>query len=169
MCRCWITNRLVSYITVNGYLGLVLLFNTAILVVTLVKMWHIKFRSVQHGNRIRRLWKDWVTVLGLSVVLGLPWGLAFSTYGPLSLPGIYLFTTLNAFQGKCTVVVIVLDLFPLLFPLVMDCLKRFSVFEALDEHYVFSSSRFFYVLVVLLNHIQVNSRGEEFNQEFLHE
>ncbi|KAF4082919.1 hypothetical protein AMELA_G00134120 [Ameiurus melas] len=96
---CWITNRLVSYVTVNGYLGLVLLFNTAILVVTVVKMWHIKFRSVQHGNRIRLLWKDWVTVLGLSVVLGLPWGLAFSTYGPLSLPGIYLFTTLNAFQG----------------------------------------------------------------------
>ncbi|MCI4383160.1 hypothetical protein PGIGA_G00023070 [Pangasianodon gigas] len=96
---CWITDKTVSYITVNTYLGLVLVFNTAIMVLIVVKMWQLKLRGVQTGSRIRRLWKDWATMLGLSVILGLPWGLAFSTYGPLSLPGIYLFTTLNAFQG----------------------------------------------------------------------
>ncbi|KAK3562190.1 hypothetical protein QTP86_030189, partial [Hemibagrus guttatus] len=96
---CWITNKIVSYITVNGYLGLVLLFNTAIMVVVVVKLWQLKLRGVQTGSRLRRLWKDWVVLLGISVVLGLPWGLAFSTYGPLNLPGTYLFTILNAFQG----------------------------------------------------------------------
>lgn len=124
LCSCWITNKTVSYITVNGYLGLVLLFNTVIMVVIVLKLWQLKWQGVQTGNRLRRLWKDWASMLGLSVVLGLPWGLAFSTYGPLGLLGIYLFTTLNAFQGKCTVVVTVLslDLFPLLSPPVMDCL-----------------------------------------------
>lgn len=94
------------------------------MVVIVVKMWRLKLRGVQSGKRMRRLWKDCATLLGLSVVLGLPWGLAFSTYGPLSLPGIYLFTTLNAFQGKCTPVAIVLsiDLFELLLPPVMYCL-----------------------------------------------
>ncbi|XP_060796933.1 adhesion G protein-coupled receptor G3 [Neoarius graeffei] len=96
---CWITNKTVSYITVNGYLGLVLLFNTVIMVIIMLKLWQLKWQGVQTGNRLRRLWKDWASLLGISMVLGLPWGLAFSTHGPLSLPGIYLFTTLNAFQG----------------------------------------------------------------------
>lgn len=122
LCSCWITNKTVSYITVNGYLGLVLLFNTVIMVIIMLKLWQLKWQGVQTGNRLRRLWKDWASLLGISMVLGLPWGLAFSTHGPLSLPGIYLFTTLNAFQGKCTIVVtaLSLDLFPL--PPVMDCL-----------------------------------------------
>ncbi|XP_072516052.1 adhesion G-protein coupled receptor G1 [Salminus brasiliensis] len=101
MDLCWVTTKTVRYITVNGYLGLVLLFNIAILAVMLVKMRQLRVRSVQAGDRVRRIWKDWVTVLGLSCVLGLPWGLAFSTHGPqsISLPGIYLFTILNGFQG----------------------------------------------------------------------
>lgn len=45
-----------------------------------------------------RLWKDGATLLGLSCVLGLPWGLAGLTY--VSLPGIYLFTVLNSLQGQ---------------------------------------------------------------------
>lgn len=99
---CWITSKTGNYITVNGYLGLVLLFNTVIMVITVSRMWQLKLQGVQSGNKMRRLWKDCATLLGLSVVLGLPWGLAFSTHGPLSLPGIYLFTFLNAFQGKCS-------------------------------------------------------------------
>ncbi|XP_053369757.1 adhesion G protein-coupled receptor G3 isoform X2 [Clarias gariepinus] len=96
---CWINNKTVSYITVNGYLGLVLLFNIVIMGVIVVKVWQLKLRGVQTGNRLRRLWKDCAIILGLGVVLGLSWGLAFFTYGPLSLSGIYTFTILNSFQG----------------------------------------------------------------------
>uniref|UniRef100_A0A4W5JPB3 Adhesion G protein-coupled receptor G3 n=1 Tax=Hucho hucho TaxID=62062 RepID=A0A4W5JPB3_9TELE len=94
---CWISSAtdspgvVVSYITVSGYLGLVFLFNTAMLGVVVVKIWG------QRGKG--RMWKDWATVLGLSCVLGVPWGLAFCTYGPLSLPGLYLFSIFNCFQG----------------------------------------------------------------------
>ncbi|KAI4875394.1 hypothetical protein NFI96_018097, partial [Prochilodus magdalenae] len=95
---CWVTSKAARYITVNGYLGLVLLFNIVILAVVVVKMRQMRRQIVQVGNRVKRAWMDWATVLGLSCVLGLPWGLAFTTHGPLSRPGIYLHTIFNAFQ-----------------------------------------------------------------------
>lgn len=99
--------------------------------------------------------------MGISAALGLPWGLAFCTYGPLKLPGIYLFTIFNALQG--TLMLILLDFLPL-------SLIRFCV--GVDEHDVFSitvSSRCFCVPVVPVNHMQANFRGEEYNKEFLPE
>ncbi|KAL7866485.1 hypothetical protein AOLI_G00142990 [Acnodon oligacanthus] len=100
---CWIPTAAVRYITVNGYLGLVLFFNIAILAVTVGKIRQLRLRTMQVRSRVRRFWKDWATLLGLSCVLGLPWGLAFTTNGAISLPGTYIFTILNAFQGVLTV------------------------------------------------------------------
>ncbi|XP_017565258.2 adhesion G-protein coupled receptor G5-like [Pygocentrus nattereri] len=106
MDLCWFKtenensiHRAMRYVTVNGYLGLALLFNVIILAVMVVKMRQLRARSVQSRGRVRRKWKDLATILGLSCVLGLPWGLAFTIYGPLSLAGTYLFNILNAFQG----------------------------------------------------------------------
>ncbi|KAL1270675.1 hypothetical protein QQF64_029691 [Cirrhinus molitorella] len=96
---CWISTQTVSYITVNGYLGLVMLFNMVMLGVVLVKMRRLRSQAVQFKDHRRRAWKEWVSVLGLCCVLGVPWVLAFSTYGPLSLPSLYVFTILNSFQG----------------------------------------------------------------------
>ncbi|KAI4875393.1 hypothetical protein NFI96_018096 [Prochilodus magdalenae] len=103
---CWFTSKNISsayitmrYVTVNGYLGLVLLFNVIILTVTVVKMRQMRARSFQSRDRMRNMWKDLATVLGLSCILGLPWGLAFTTQGTMSLPGTYLFSILNGFQG----------------------------------------------------------------------
>lgn len=45
-----------------------------------------------------RLWKDGATVLSLSCVLGLPWGLAGATY--VSPTAVYVFTVLNSLQGQ---------------------------------------------------------------------
>lgn len=132
-CSCWLTNRIVSYITVNGYLGLVLLFNTVIMVVIVVKMWQLKLRGVQSGSRLKRLWKDCATLLGISAVLGLPWGLAFCTYGPLKLPGIYLFTIFNALQG--TLMLILLDFSPL--SLIRLCVERSGWTWCVFHHCVF--------------------------------
>uniref|UniRef100_A0A6Q2XMT6 G-protein coupled receptors family 2 profile 2 domain-containing protein n=1 Tax=Esox lucius TaxID=8010 RepID=A0A6Q2XMT6_ESOLU len=89
----------VSYVTVSGYLGLVFLFNTAMLGVVMVKLWRQRGKGALYQERRSRMWKDWATVLGLSCVLGIPWGLAFCTYGPLSLIGLYLFSIFNSFQG----------------------------------------------------------------------
>ncbi|XP_076879806.1 adhesion G-protein coupled receptor G5 [Brachyhypopomus gauderio] len=96
---CWVTSKYVSIITINGYLVLLLVFNTTILAVMVQKLHQFRVQSIQSGIKVKRIWKDWATVLGLSWVLGLPWGVAFSTYGPLGLIGTYIFTTLNAFQG----------------------------------------------------------------------
>ncbi|KAK7175770.1 hypothetical protein R3I93_000134 [Phoxinus phoxinus] len=98
---CWVTTPMVSYITVNGYLGLVLLFNVAMLAVVLGKIRQLRSQAPQVKDHQRRAWKDWVSLLGLSCALGVPWGLAFFTHftHPLSLTALYVFTILNGFQG----------------------------------------------------------------------
>ncbi|XP_061101415.1 adhesion G protein-coupled receptor G3 isoform X2 [Conger conger] len=96
---CWITKPYVSYITVTGYLGLVFLFGAVMLCVMVAKLRKVRTRSACHQEYKRRLGRDCLTILGMGCVLGVPWGLAFLTYGPLSLPGLYLFTIVNGFQG----------------------------------------------------------------------
>lgn len=97
-----------------GYLGLVLLFNTAMLGVVVVKLWRLRDNTrgatggressggwkKMYRERGAQLWKDCAMVLGLSCVLGLAWGLACTTYS-FSPVGLYLFTIFNALQGQC--------------------------------------------------------------------
>ncbi|KAI7814369.1 putative G-protein coupled receptor 97 [Triplophysa rosa] len=96
---CWLTTQTASFITVNGYLGLVMIFNTIMLGVVLVKMRQLRSQDVRIKDNKRRVWKDWVSLLGLCGVLGIPWSLAFFTHAPLNLPALYMFTILNSFQG----------------------------------------------------------------------
>uniref|UniRef100_A0A3Q0RJ53 Adhesion G protein-coupled receptor G3 n=1 Tax=Amphilophus citrinellus TaxID=61819 RepID=A0A3Q0RJ53_AMPCI len=104
------TLLLTSYITTVAFPFLVVVFNGCMLGLVVFKMWKIRkgdrdFGSNSDWKRInkekrKRLWKDSVTVLGLSCVLGLPWGLASTTY--ISLAGIYVFTIFNSLQVyKC--------------------------------------------------------------------
>ncbi|KAL3992625.1 myelin-oligodendrocyte glycoprotein [Sarotherodon galilaeus] len=110
---CWISDKseqkllIVSYITTVAFPFFVVVFNACILGLVVFKMWDLRrgdrnFGSSSDWKKInkekrKRLWKDCVTVLGLSCVLGLPWGLASTTY--VSLGGIYVFTVLNSLQG----------------------------------------------------------------------
>ncbi|XP_059202688.1 adhesion G-protein coupled receptor G1-like [Centropristis striata] len=109
---CWLSSKfphrlLVSYVTTLAFPCLVVLCNSIMLGVVVVKLWGL--RAAQQGiesssgwkkmnkEKASKLWKDSATVLGLSCVLGLPWGLASITY--ISLPGIYIFTILTSLQG----------------------------------------------------------------------
>ncbi|XP_026234874.1 adhesion G-protein coupled receptor G1-like [Anabas testudineus] len=105
---CWIKSSfpqtLVSYITIVAFSGLVILCNSCMLGVVVLKLRGLRedgggSSSWNKMNKEKgtRLWKDCATVVGLSCVLGLPWGLAATTY--ISLPGIYIFTILNSLQG----------------------------------------------------------------------
>lgn len=111
--RCWMSSQfpqrlLVSYITTVAFPCLVILSNSCMLGLVVFKLWGLRrgrgsesssgWKNTSKENR-SRLWKDCATVLGLSCVLGLPWGLASTTY--ISLPGIYLFTIINSLQGQC--------------------------------------------------------------------
>uniref|UniRef100_A0AAX7ULI3 Adhesion G protein-coupled receptor G1 n=1 Tax=Astatotilapia calliptera TaxID=8154 RepID=A0AAX7ULI3_ASTCA len=110
---CWMSNEseqkllVVSYITTVAFPFLVVVFNACMLGLVVFKMLELRRGDRSFGSssdwkkinkeRKKRLWKDCVTVLGLSCVLGLPWGLASTTY--VSLAGIYIFTVLNSLQG----------------------------------------------------------------------
>lgn len=107
--RCWMSSQriLVSYITTVAFPCLVILCNSCMLGLVVFKLrglrggeWGDESTSGRRMNKAKRtrLWKDCATVLGLSCVLGLPWGLASTTY--ISLPGIYVFTILNSLQGQ---------------------------------------------------------------------
>ncbi|KAI4830347.1 hypothetical protein KUCAC02_001982 [Chaenocephalus aceratus] len=105
---CWMSSQfpqmpLVSYVTTMAFPCLVILCNFCMLGLVVFKLWRLRAGGgssgwkKMHREKGIRLWKDCATVLGLSCVLGLPWGLAGTTY--ISLSGIYLFTILNSLQG----------------------------------------------------------------------
>lgn len=100
---------LVTYITTVAFPTLVVLFNAGVMGLVVFKLWGIRKGTGRFGtnsawkkiekNKGWNLWKDSVRVLGLSFVLGLPWGFSSTTY--ISLPGIYVFTIFNSLQGQC--------------------------------------------------------------------
>ncbi|XP_040898551.1 adhesion G-protein coupled receptor G1-like isoform X2 [Toxotes jaculatrix] len=106
---CWMKTEfpqrlVVSYVTTVAFPCLVIVYNSCMLGVVVFKLWGLRKGSESSSvwkkvNREKRttLLKDCATVLGLSCVLGLPWGLASTTY--FSLLGIYVFTILNSLQG----------------------------------------------------------------------
>ncbi|XP_049454962.1 adhesion G protein-coupled receptor G3-like [Epinephelus fuscoguttatus] len=109
MQLCWMSRHrlLVSYITTVAFPCLVILCNSCMLVLVVFKFWGLRagsgaigsssgWRRTKRENR-GKLWKDCATVLGLSCVLGLPWGLATISY--ITIPGIYIFTILISLQG----------------------------------------------------------------------
>lgn len=124
---CWMSKNfthhlLVIYISILAYSCLVILYNSCMLGLVVYKVWGLrggcgrtesnsglKRMTKENGSR---LWKDCATVLGLSCVLGLPWGFATTTF--TSLPAIYIFTILNSLQG----------FFMFLWSLALNCKSR---------------------------------------------
>ncbi|XP_061863815.1 adhesion G-protein coupled receptor G5 [Colius striatus] len=88
---CWLTSSAAHSATLC-YAGLILLFNTLVLGRVLVILWRIQ----QHKGQAR---KDWLTVLGITCLLGTTWGLAFFSFGVFLIPQLYLFSILNSLQG----------------------------------------------------------------------
>lgn len=92
--RCWIRDSLVSHITNMGLFSLVFLFNTAMLVTMVVQI--VRLRP--HTQK----WPHVLTLLGLSLVLGLPWALIFLSFasGTFQLVVLYFFSIITSFQGR---------------------------------------------------------------------
>ncbi|XP_049720432.1 adhesion G-protein coupled receptor G1 isoform X2 [Elephas maximus indicus] len=90
---CWIRDSLVSHITNLGLFGLVFLFNMAMLGTMVVQI----LRLQPHAQK----WPHVLTLLGLSLVLGLPWALVFFSFasGTFQLVVLYLFSIITSFQG----------------------------------------------------------------------
>ncbi|NWH24333.1 AGRG5 protein, partial [Grus americana] len=88
---CWLTSEPAHKATLC-YTGLILLFNMLVL----GRVMMILRRMRQQSGQAR---KDWVTVLGLTCLVGTTWGLAFFSFGVFLVPQLYLFTILNSLQG----------------------------------------------------------------------
>ncbi|XP_015414442.1 PREDICTED: G-protein coupled receptor 56 [Myotis davidii] len=90
---CWIRDSLVSHITNLGLFSLVFLFNAAMLATMVVQI----VRLHPHTQK----WPHVLTLLGLSLVLGLPWALVFFSFasGTFQLVILYFFSIMTSFQG----------------------------------------------------------------------
>ncbi|XP_012586123.1 PREDICTED: G-protein coupled receptor 56 isoform X2 [Condylura cristata] len=90
---CWIRDSLVSHVTNLGLFSLVFLFNVAMLGTMVLQI----LRLHPHGQK----WPHVLTLLGLSLVLGLPWALVFFSFasGTFQLVVLYFFSIITSFQG----------------------------------------------------------------------
>ncbi|XP_049720452.1 adhesion G-protein coupled receptor G5 [Elephas maximus indicus] len=93
---CWLLNPKVHSVLVMGYGGLTSLFNLVVLARVLQALRKLREREKAMGARACR---DAITVLGLTVLLGTTWALAFFSFGIFLLPQLFLFTIFNSFYG----------------------------------------------------------------------
>ncbi|KAF6287455.1 adhesion G protein-coupled receptor G3 [Rhinolophus ferrumequinum] len=95
---CWFradTAITALYVTVHGYFLVTFLFSTVVL--SLVGWKIFTLSSATAGKKKRQNWKGLLTLLGLSSLVGMTWGLAILT--PLGLSTIYVFSLFNSLQG----------------------------------------------------------------------
>ncbi|XP_069354056.1 adhesion G-protein coupled receptor G5 [Eulemur rufifrons] len=122
---CWVRSPLVRSVLVMGYGGLTSLFN---LVVLAWALWALRRLRARVGAPGARACRDTVTVLGLTVLLGTTWALAFFSFGVFLLPQLFVFTTCNSLYG--------------FFLFLWFCSQRYrSEAEAQAEMEAFSSSQ----------------------------
>ncbi|XP_028626243.1 adhesion G-protein coupled receptor G5 [Grammomys surdaster] len=93
---CWVCSPMVRSILVMGYGGLTSLFN---LVVLARALWILCRLQAREKALSPWAYRDTVMVLGLTVLLGTTWTLAFFSFGVFLLPQLFLFTIFNSLYG----------------------------------------------------------------------
>ncbi|XP_023208170.1 adhesion G-protein coupled receptor G2-like [Xiphophorus maculatus] len=94
---CWIPDPTIHTGVNIGFYSIVFVFTLTVFVVTVVQIKH--FSSKKEKTQDISTKKRFFSLLGLFCLLGITWGFAFFSYGPLLLPSYYIFTILNSFQG----------------------------------------------------------------------
>ncbi|KAG8524310.1 Adhesion G protein-coupled receptor G3 [Galemys pyrenaicus] len=92
---CWFQKETALYITVHGYFLITFLFSAVVLGLVAWKIFTLQ--SATAGKEQGQSWRSVFTVLGLSSLVGMTWGLAILT--PLGLSTIYIFAIFNSLQG----------------------------------------------------------------------
>ncbi|CAL8399583.1 unnamed protein product [Boreogadus saida] len=95
---CWLRNDIVFYVAVVAYFCVIFLFNSIMFVVVMVQLARI-LRQNPHSEQHRSSLQDARRVAGVTVLLGLTWGFAFFSWGPVNMAFMYLFTIFNTLQG----------------------------------------------------------------------
>ncbi|XP_062262524.1 adhesion G-protein coupled receptor G4 [Platichthys flesus] len=94
---CWLQDNVTFYVSVVAFAVLIFLFNTAVFVVVLIQIRHMRTNSpagIRSG-----LMQDLKGVASLTLLLGLTWTVGFFTWGPARMVMLYLFSGLNTLQG----------------------------------------------------------------------
>ncbi|KAL6084417.1 hypothetical protein STEG23_029171 [Scotinomys teguina] len=92
---CWFQKETALYATVHAYFLVSFLFGAVVLALVAWKIFTLP--SATAGKGQGQTWKSVFTVLGLSSLVGMTWGLAVLT--PLGLSTIYIFALFNSLQG----------------------------------------------------------------------
>ncbi|XP_044787863.2 adhesion G protein-coupled receptor G3 isoform X2 [Bubalus bubalis] len=92
---CWFREKTALYVTVYGYCLIIFLFSAVIL--SLVSWKVFTLSSATAGKEKGQHWKGVLTLLGLSCLVGLPWGLALLT--SLGQFTAYVFALFTSLQG----------------------------------------------------------------------
>ncbi|XP_051578015.1 adhesion G-protein coupled receptor G5-like [Myxocyprinus asiaticus] len=95
---CYISNEKIKIVTTISFFGLVFLFN---ITMWLTALWRILSMGSNHQayTQKHRAKKDICTMLGITCLLGINWGLVFFSLGSVSIAGIYLFCLFNSLHG----------------------------------------------------------------------
>ncbi|XP_036441845.1 adhesion G-protein coupled receptor G2-like [Colossoma macropomum] len=94
---CYISNEVVKNVTILGFFCVIFAFNLGMLV-AVVRTLFFK-RPLYPGQQQKRRAKDICTILGITCLLGITWGLIFFSFGQLSTVGLYFFCIFNSLQG----------------------------------------------------------------------
>ena len=95
---CWLQNDVFFYVTVVTFFLLILLCNISVFIEVLIQIRQMKANKLSVTSRGSL--HDLRAVAGLTVLLGLTWGLGFFSFGPARVVMLYLFCILNSFYGK---------------------------------------------------------------------
>ncbi|NXB38613.1 AGRG1 protein, partial [Eulacestoma nigropectus] len=90
---CWITSPLIHNIVNLGFFSLVFLFNSVMLGAMVREI----LRQNKKGHKLKHV----LALLGLSILLGIPWAMIFFSFtsGVFCLVSLYIFTIINSLQG----------------------------------------------------------------------
>ncbi|KAK3533654.1 hypothetical protein QTP70_024026, partial [Hemibagrus guttatus] len=94
---CWITDIKFLYGMNITYFCIMFLFNISILVAVTRQICKLRHLNIRGSKPLSR--RDICTVLGLTLLLGMTWGLIFFTSGYTNYPILYLFCICNTLQG----------------------------------------------------------------------
>uniref|UniRef100_UPI0037E8F6E0 adhesion G-protein coupled receptor G5-like n=1 Tax=Semicossyphus pulcher TaxID=241346 RepID=UPI0037E8F6E0 len=95
---CWIPDVAVHQGVNVGYYALVFIVTISIFILTLRQIFLLKPTQGKAGD-VGSIKTNSVSILGLILLLGITWGFAFFSHGPLLIPSYYIFSILNSFQG----------------------------------------------------------------------
>lgn len=106
---CWITDETFFYSVNLSYFTLIFIFNSGILMAVASSILKMKQVGKTHSKLVKSKGvpqrfivscQDGITLLGLTCLMGITWGLAFLCSGYVNYPVLYLFCIFNSLQGK---------------------------------------------------------------------